>query len=107
MSNLIEMPRREPEEGDGIIKQKLYFEFENKETRAEAMNIINELRKTDPEIFEGLNSIKIDENRKDQGLELAFESEKSGRDQKILDLLHQKGIKLNTQNGQEEMPYAA
>ena len=89
------------------IHQKIYLEFENLQKRAEAMTAINELRKEKPEIFEGLQSIKVDPNpeRSEQGLELSFDNLTDNRGQIIVELLHQKGIELNKKDGKEEMPY--
>lgn len=91
------------------IKQAIYFEFNNREKRAEAVVAINELRKENPDLFNGLQSIKVDEGddgkRRSQGLELAFSASSDNRDQKIWDSLHKKGIQLSTTSGSEERPY--
>ncbi len=106
MGELFEMPASLPEEEkQPEAKQNIYLEFDDMEKRAEGMKAINMLRNENPDLFEGLASVKIDNERKTEGLELAFETEMNGRSQKILDLLHKKGVMLNTAKGAEELPY--
>jgi hypothetical protein len=112
MGELFEMasnlPKREVHED---IKQIFYFEFADGDKRREAMNVINELRdelrRTDHDIFAGLEYVEPDSKweRQYQGLELAFSTQIDGREQKILEYLHEKGISLNIKNGEEEKPY--
>ena len=108
MGQLFEMPsvpNLPKNEINEEIKQTIFFEFQDMEKRAEAMKIINELRQTDMELFGDLQSVKVDTERTNQGLEFAFSTNMNGRDQEILEHLHQKGIKLNIVNGVEEKPY--
>jgi hypothetical protein len=106
MGELFEMPFNLPKpEVHEEIKQFIYLEFDNPKKRAEGMPVLNKLRETEPDIFAGLQSIKVDSKRPDQGLELSFSTSSDNRSQQILDCLHREGIKLNTQDGTEEFPY--
>jgi hypothetical protein len=92
---------------DKVI-EKIYFEFADGQKRREALEVINKLRETSPDIFVGLQSIEPDSKweRQYQGLEFAFSTIMDGRDQKILELLHEKNIWLNIKDdGTEEKPY--
>jgi hypothetical protein len=107
MAQIIEMPRMDSApEAEPNHPEKLYFEFPDMETRAQAMVVINQLRNKHPEIFVGERSYKVDlEQRPQQGLELSFDSTLPERSQRILDGLHAADIKLNQVGGAEEQVY--
>ena len=87
--------------------EKIYLEFATMEERAKAMEAINALRRESPEIFAGEISYKIDNERPQQGLELAFDSTLPDRAQTIIGHLHKKGIALNHKEGGAEEFYKA
>src|ERR1035437_8539508 len=109
MGELFKWPSFEKLPGKEVheeIKQIIFFEFANGDKRREAMEVLNKLRNEREDIFVGSNFIKIDKKREYQGLELSFSTDMEGRGQKILDLLHEKGIFLNTnEDGVEEKPH--
>ena len=81
------------------IKQESRFMFDDMKKRAEAMSVINEMRESNPEIFKGLISVKINsENLSDQenktysdrGLVMCFDNFLDYREQKIIDLFDKK-----------------
>src|SRR4051812_20727512 len=100
-SNELYAPKESVEKEPKIL-ENLYLEFPDMEKREEGMKKINDLRNEHSDLFLGLEAVKIDPKKTEQGLWLPFSTLQDNRGQKIVELLNAKGVHLNNKDGGEE-----
>ncbi len=71
--------------------EKMYFIFESKEKRDEALRLIKEERQHN-DLFSFLSQWKRDSRRQDTGLEMDFSHHPRGQRQKLEEFFKQKGL---------------